>query len=506
MIDVVFWCKSSGMTQVKQSQIIKFVLKKESQYIDIQLKIKVIVQNSILHELLKTITPREEKAFLDYAGSPYPGAKPEIAKLAKYLIGGEQAAWANKKAAFSAVFGANQPYDDARLRKTMEQLLRLLERFLVLEQQSMDSFEYRLRLAEMFAGRKQDKRFRRLAEMPLPFPAEETAWTTENFEQAGRWYQLIYDYRSHNQREHNPDLHRRITHCQTVALLARRLRSACIFRSNQKETAGWTPDPLLDWAVQAQLPPDIAALPLLQMLFAAYRALESPQETEHFVRLREGLLSAPTCFTLSERRELLLLGINFCSKRYNAGDTAWLDTQLELYDYGIREHLLLENGWITGYTFLNIGTLALIGRRYQWLGQFISDYRDKVEPRYRASASAFNQARLDYALKRYNAALEVLQQNLFDDVLLNLSAKTVQAKCFYELNEFDLLDTHLDAMRKYVHRHKEVGYYGERYLNFIAALRRIMRASVPRSVELRAEISAMPVLAEKEWLMEWVKG
>ena len=464
------------------------------------------MQNSILHDLLKTITSREKKAFLDYAGSPYPGAKPEIGRLAKYLMGGEQTAWTNKKAAFSAVFGADLPYDDARLRKTMEQMLRLVEQFLVLEQQALDAFDYRLRLAEMLAGRKQDKRFRRLADMPLPFPSDESDWTTENFEQAGRWYQLIYDYRSHNHREHNPDLHRRITHCQTVALLARRLRSACIFRSNQKETAAWTPDPLLDWAVQAPLPPDIAGLPLLQMLFAAYRALESPQDIAHFARLREGLLSVPACFTLAERRELLLVAINFCSKRYNTGDTAWLDSQLELYDYGIREHLLLENGWITGYTFLNIGTLALIGRRYQWLGQFIIDYRDKVEPRDRAGTSAFNQARLDYALKRYNAALEVLQQNLFDDVLLNLSAKTVQAKCFYELHEYDLLDTHLEAMRKYVRRHKEVGYYGERYLNFIAALRRIMRAPALRSVELRAEISAMPVLAEKEWLMEWVKG
>ena len=399
------------------------------------------MQNGILHDLLKTITSREKKAFLDYAGSSYSGAKPETARLAKYLISSEQAAWADKKAAFSAVFGPDRPYNDARLRKAMEQLLRLLEQFLVIEQQTADSFDYRLRLAEMLAARKQEKRFRRLAETPLPFPSDEKRWTTENFEQAGRWYQLVYDYLSHNQREHDPKLHRSITHCQMVALLARRLRSACIFRSNQKEAAAWSPDPLLDWAAQTQLPPDIASLPLLQILFAAYQALESPQETEHFSRLRAGLLSAPECFTLSERRELLLVAINFCSKQYNTGDTAWLDTQLELYDFGIRERLLLENGWITGYTFLNIGTLALIGRRYQWLGQFISDFSDRVEPRYRAGASAFNQARLDYALKRYNAALEVLQQNLFDDVLLNLSAKTVQAKCFYELNEFDLLDT-----------------------------------------------------------------
>lgn len=462
------------------------------------------MKNSILYELLKTLTSREKNAFLNYVESPYPGARPEIARLAKYLIDGNPAAWKSKVAAFTEVFGSTVKYHDACLRKTMEHLLRLLEQFLITEKHTEESFNNRVRLAEMLAERKQTKLFRRLTEKPLPFPADETLWTTENFEQAARWCQLIYDYRSNTLREHDPELHRRITHCQTVALLARRLRSVCIFRSNQKDREAWPPDPLLDWAACTPLPAADTDLPLLQILFAGYQALDSPYETAHFAQFRDGLLSAPPCLTASERCDLLLVAINFCSKRYNTGDTTWLDTQLELYDYGIREGLLLENGWITGYTFLNIGTLALIGRRYHWLEQFIHDYRDKVEPRYRESAPAFNQARLDYALKRYNAALETLQQNIFDDLLINLSAKTVQAKCFYELHEYDLLDTHLDAMRKYIRRHKEVGYYGERYINFIAVLRRIVRARPPRNPQLRSEIAAMPVLAEKEWLMAWV--
>lgn len=467
------------------------------------------MHKGILYDLLKTLTSREKKAFLNFVQSPYPGTTPEVARLAKYLLNGEQATEVNrqsKAAAFFGVFGKDAPYHDARLRKTMEHMLRSLERFLVTEQRAAEPFDYRLRLAALLAERKHTKLFRRLTEASLPFPSEEADWTTENFEQAARWYQLLYDYRSNTDREHDPELHRRITRCQTVALLARRLRNACIFRSNQKERAAWLPDPLLDWAAQNWPQTDYAGLPLLRTLFAGYQALEMPGDPSYFARFRDGLLAAPACFTRADRRDLLLVAINFCSKRYNDGDTAWLGTQLELYDYGIRENLLLENGWITGYTFLNIGTLALIGRRHEWLEQFIRDYRDKVEPRYRDSAAGFNRARLDYALKRYRQALALLQQDLFDDVLLNLSAKTVQAKCFYELNEFELLDAHLEAMRKYIRRHKEVGYYGERYLNFTAVLRRIARTRPGERADLLREIQAMPVLAEKDWLLEWVKG
>ena len=148
--------------------------------------------------------------------------------------------------------------------------------------------------------------------------------------------------------------------------------------------------------------------------------------------------------------------------------------------------------------------MCIRDRRYAWLGEFLSNFRDKVEPRYRESAVAFNQARLDYALRQYRPALALLQQDLFDDVLLSLSAKTVQAKCFQELGEYDLLEAHLEAMRKYIRRHKEIGQYGERYLNFTAALRRIIRIRPAQRAELRREIMAMSVLAEKEWLLALV--
>lgn len=68
--------------------------------------------------------------------------------------------------------------------------------------------------------------------------------------------------------------------------------------------------------------------------------------------------------------------------------------------------------------------------------------------------------------------------------------------------ELDLLETHLEALRKFIRRHREVGYYSERYLNFIAVLRRLARAMPADFPVLKNEISAMPVPAEKEWLLE----
>ncbi len=459
------------------------------------------MQKGILFDLIKTLSAREKSDFLRYIQSPYFAAKPAIVRLAEQLLLPEIKAERQYKAtAFPQVFGAGQAYDDARMRKAIEQLLRLLERFLVSEKRAQEDFDFRLRLAAVFIERKQEKMFRRIASSPLPFPAAETEWTAEYFEQASRWYQLLYDHRSATQREHDPHLYERVIHCQTVALLARRLRSACVFRTNQKEKAEMPTDSLLIWAETVSA--NYTELPLLKTLFAALRALQEPANATHFAIFRDGLLQYPQCFSFADRRDLLVLAINFCSKRYNDGDKAWLDTQLDLYEHGLHEGLLLENNWVTGYTFTNIATLALIARRYERLALLLHDYRDKIAPRDRRDAVAFNEARLYHAMRQYRPALVLLQQNTFDDLLLNLSAKTVQAKCFYELEEHDLLEAHLEALRKFIRRHKEVGYYGERYLNFIAALRRVVKVGPSDANYLHGEIAAMTVLAEKEWLLE----
>jgi hypothetical protein len=459
------------------------------------------VQNSILFDLLKTLSIKEKNAFLRFVQSPYYGARPESVHLAELILHAASELRAlDKSTVFPKVFGIKAPFDDARMRKAMEHLLRLLEQFLVTEIRDQEDFEYRLRLVSLLKERKQEKLLRRRMALPLPFPQVEANWTAEHFEQAARWFQLLYDHRSTTRREHDPQLYERVIQCQTVALLARRLRSACIFRTNQKDKTVLPTDPLLGWAdtVSAQY----TELPLLKTLFAAYRALQDPADPAHFATFRDGLFNHPHSFSPSDRRDLLVLAINYCSKRYNDGDKAWLDTQLDLYEHGLREGMLLENGWLTGYTFTNIATLALIARQYERLSQLLRDYRDKIAPRDRSDVVAFNEARLHHALREYRPALILLQQNAFDDLLLNLSARTVQAKCFYELGESDLLETHLEALRKFIRRHKEVGYYGERYLNFIAALRRVVKSMPGEAAKLRDDIAMMPVLAEKEWLLE----
>jgi tetratricopeptide (TPR) repeat protein len=140
---------------------------------------------------------------------------------------------------------------------------------------------------------------------------------------------------------------------------------------------------------------------------------------------------------------------------------------------------------------------------------FISDYRNFVKEPHRESLYSFNLARLEYQRRHLDKALKLLQKAEYKDLLLHLAAKTLQLKIFYELEEFDLLESHLQTLQTFIRRKKDLGYHRENYLNTIRFTRKLLEANLfDKTVRkaLREEIEGTKGVAEQEWLLERVAG
>ena len=101
----------------------------------------------------------------------------------------------------------------------------------------------------------------------------------------------------------------------------------------------------------------------------------------------------------------------------------------------------------------------------------------------------------------------MLQKAEYKDLLLNLAAKILQLKIFYELQEFDLLASHLQAIRSFIRRKKVMGYHRENYLNTVHFTQKMLEINPfdkTERAELRREIEETKAVAEKEWLLEQI--
>ncbi len=458
------------------------------------------MQNSNVTQLIRSFSTQEQKHARRFLESPYFNLRTDLIRLFDLLcLPGEP----DKQTLWSALF-PSESFDETRFRLLLSYLNRLLETFLQTEALKNKSLPDRLQLARLYRRRGLVGHYER----------QMSAAGRELEQQQLRnvhYHNLLRDF---HQEQHDMQLTLNPTNTESIRALARhtdvaylvhRLRLIClelaqknVYPSGEDNSASQS---IIRMAERAEW----ADTPGIALYLATSRMLAFPEEDGHFHRFMQLLAETEQHFSPGELRELYMFAINHCIRQTNRGEQHLEQEVLRLYRQALEAGYLFENGVLSRFTYHNIVAAALRCGELDWAAGFIPDYNGYLEPAYRDSALSFNQARLDYARNRFDSVLTLLQKANYRDPLLNLAAKTLLLKTYFVLQEFDLLQSHLDAMRNYIHRKKVIGYHRKNYLNIIRFTERISNlAGLDRQTrtQLRQQIHDESVLTEKEWLLE----
>jgi hypothetical protein len=109
----------------------------------------------------------------------------------------------------------------------------------------------------------------------------------------------------------------------------------------------------------------------------------------------------------------------------------------------------------------------------------------------------------------YSKAQELLTQYEYDNVYLNIIAKTMLLKVYYALDEYDAFESLIESTRIYLQRKKELETSRKAaYKNMISMMRRMLsinfvsRAQRDKFKEL---IQNTNPLAEREWFLKQIE-
>ncbi len=470
------------------------------------------MENTRLLRLLRVFSAAELRRLKKFTRSPYFNQRPEVEALLgwlePFLKSGKPAT--DKAAAFTAVFG-DKGFDDHRLRMAASFLLQTAQQFLLVDEflHNPGPATHALRLAEAFRRRKLDD-LARLQQHAAAENLERQALC--NAEAQEQHYQFFLEqYRAGMEARDKSELPLQALSDQLDrSYLSRKLWQSCFIRSHQIVYDSSHHYGLLD----ALLPQLENGHPLLQtpaiaLYYHCFRALSAPDQKDHFQEFKRLLQRHSHQFPEDELRDLYVLAINFCIRQYNAGSQEYLAEQLDFYKDGLSKGYFLVEGVLSRYTYQNVATIGLVLREHDWVDRFIHQYRKKLPPQHQESLFSFNLARLEYQRRHFDAALSLLQKAEYKDLLLSLAAKTLQLKIYYELDAFDLLESHLQAFQTFIRRKKKLGYHRDMYLNTIHFTRKLLESNLfdkNQRAALRAEVEATKVLAEKDWLLERLRG
>ena len=158
---------------------------------------------------------------------------------------------------------------------------------------------------------------------------------------------------------------------------------------------------------------------------------------------------------LDEGLELFDNLSNFIADQLNRGQDKFQE-QFELFRFGLESKVLLKANNIDPTDFRNIVIVACRVSEFDWALNFVEEYRTYLAPEYRHSAFSFNKARIYMNMKRYGDAVAMLRDVEYDDITYNINSKLMLMHAFYELDEYDVLESTIKAFKIFLRRRRNI--------------------------------------------------
>jgi len=135
------------------------------------------------------------------------------------------------------------------------------------------------------------------------------------------------------------------------------------------------------------------------------------------------------------------------------------------------------------------------------------DYEQNLRASERKAAFHMNMALINYYKKDLNAAMQNIIEVDFKDHLINLAAKVLQAKIYYEAKQEKALDSLLDSIEMYLLRKKIIGYHKSNYKNIIKYFKKLVKLNHYDANKIKLfenQILKESVLTERKWFLNQI--
>ncbi len=466
------------------------------------------MKNNHLTTLFRRFSKKEVRELRKWLLSPVHNQREDVVALFEYLSNEKYLyndKHLEKERIFQKIF-PKQSYDDAKFRQTIFFLNKCIEEYLTYSDLREDEVRLKMALAGVYRKKNMSKAYQKTIRS-ISSLQEKQNLRNEHFLRNEYLIQkeqyLFFEKQKRNIKMNLQEL----SDALDTTFFADKLKLSCLMLAHQRVYKAEYAPGLLDDVLSYVENNDILDTPAIAVYYYGYKALTSPDKS-YFDHLKKNMFNLGNSFPKAETRDIYLMALNYCIRRNNEGDKAFIRETFELFKKMLEFDLIIENNSLSPWTFANIALNGLQVAEYEWVESFVETYQKYLPEKVRDHFVHYCMARLHFEQKDYDKAMPLLVRTDFDDILLNLNAKTLLLKMYYELTEFDTLESLLESMRTYLHR-KDVGYHEPLFKNVIKLTRKLVRVNPydkNEKAKLRKEIESTNPLRERTWLLEQLEA
>jgi hypothetical protein len=465
------------------------------------------MQGTKLNIVLSSMSVYELNRFHKFILSPYHNEDERLIRLYTYLLpfykAGDTDAL-NRQKIWKKVNGA-KPYTNLFFARLLSDLLKKLESFIAIErmrQQGVDESYYLLdRYNNMGLAKHFTEPYLHAMSKLEKQPYRDSEYYFHTF-RLNVQQNIFLENRKQRTTEKNLV---ETMHSLDIYYITNKLRySAAILHYkhflNLKEESTLLPE------ILEQLKHKRLHAPVVDIYHHVILTLIEPDEEVHFIRLKELLFTHADILHIDTQKEVFAFALNYCIRKINKGRTNYQAEIFELYKDAIARDLLLENGLMTPWDYKNIVTIGLRNKDHKWTDAFIEKNISKLPAHEQENAYTFNRARHYFAIGKYDKVLELLQSVEYNDVFYLLDSKTTLMKTYFELGEYQPLQSLKESFRILLRRKKLISAQNQlNYGNFARFTMKLFRVDVKNKTQMAAlkkSIEGTSNIADKSWLLE----
>lgn len=464
-------------------------------------------------KLVQVLKSLKKKEFLDlrkFLNSPFFNRREDVIQLYDFLSKQlkKKGAWPQKEIIYAGLF-PHKKYKDANFHLLISYLFKLVEEFLSVRQFLQDDKAMKLRLVQSYRQRNLPGHFDALADRLKQNLNREEFRDGDYYDYFKKIYWEEYLMKVVADPSNSNLYLEDFSRMTDISFFAQKMRQICLLKVQRSIYKVAEPTQSFLPYISFLQEQDLIRIPAIGIYFYAFKFLQGEADEINFQKFKTLLFTKGMVFALSEHRELYLLAVNFCIKQVNDGNKTYFQEMFQLYQKALELNVLLENGKLSRFTYFNAVASGIQTEAFEWAKKIVYQYRDFLDEGYQESSFRFNLARIEYEQKRYEEALDLINNIHFSDILVSLAAKTIILKIYYHHQEFDLLDAHLNAMDKFVRRNRVLGYHKSNYLNIIRYTQKLIALNTfdKEAVQiLRESIEQEEKLTEKKWFIEQLNG
>lgn len=223
--------------------------------------------------------------------------------------------------------------------------------------------------------------------------------------------------------------------------------------------------------------------PVIQMYLLLIESFDNPNPEKHWHKTFDFYKKKFNLLPREERQVGLISLITRGKKIVLQGQSGFQESVLNLYKFGLKKDLLIQNGQIAEISFQSIALFGASTGKIKWAASFMKNYEKYLPKNYDKNILYISNAYLAFCDNKFKKCKEWLDKSEHLNTKNSFNYRSLYTRCLYELHiankdSSSLLITHLDTYARFLqHKKKEVTKDTiKAYQNFIFLIKKMVEA------------------------------